>query len=52
MLFDLEERKVPRFRHLLESLRTITTFGMSGPEDTNREVVRVIDQPRHTEVVF
>ncbi len=43
MLFDLEERKVPRFRHLLESLRTITTFGMSGPEDTNREVVRVID---------
>jgi hypothetical protein len=43
MLFDLEERKVPKFQHLLESLRTITTLGMSGPEDSNREVVRVID---------
>ena len=43
MLFDLEERKVPKLQHLLESLRTITTLGMAGPEDSNREVVRVID---------
>ena len=42
-LFDLSERKVPAFQHLLESLHTITTLGMSGPEDSNREVVRVID---------
>jgi hypothetical protein len=42
-LFDFSERKVPRFQHLFESLRTITTLGMSGPEDSNREVVRVID---------
>jgi hypothetical protein len=41
-LFDFSERKVPRFQHLLESLRTITTLGMSAPEDSNREVVRVI----------
>jgi len=42
-LFEVSGRKVPRFQHLLESLHTITTLGMSGPEDSNREVVRVID---------
>ena len=42
-LFDFGERKVPRFQHLLESLHTITTLGMSAPEDVNSEVVRVID---------
>ena len=42
-LLDFSERKLPRFQQLLESLRTITTLGMSGPEDSNREVVRVID---------
>jgi hypothetical protein len=42
-LFDFSEREVPRFQRLLESLRTITTLGMSGPEDSNREVVRVMD---------
>jgi hypothetical protein len=42
-LFDLSERKVSRSQHLLESLHTITTLGMSGSEDSNREVVRVID---------
>jgi hypothetical protein len=42
-LFEFSERKVPRFQRLLESLRTITTLGMSGPEDPNREIVRVID---------
>jgi hypothetical protein len=43
MLFDFGVRKVPRFQHLLESVRTITTLGMSGPEDVNPEIVRVID---------
>jgi len=42
-LFDFSERKVPRFQHLLETLHTIMTLGMSGPEDSNREIVRVID---------
>ena len=42
-LFEFSERKVPRFQHLLEVLHTITTLGMSGPEDVNREAVRVID---------
>jgi hypothetical protein len=42
-LFDFSERKVPRLQHLLESLHTLTTLGMSGPEDSNREVVWVID---------
>jgi hypothetical protein len=42
-LFEFSERKVPRFQHLLESLHTITTLGMSGPEDVNCEAVRVID---------
>jgi hypothetical protein len=42
-LFDFGERKIPRFQHLLESLHTITTLGMSAPEDVNSEVVRVID---------
>lgn len=42
-LFEFSERRVPRFQHLLESLYSITTLGMSGPEDVNREVVRVVD---------
>ncbi len=43
MLFDLGERKIPRFQHLLESLHTLSTLGMSAPEDVNSEAVRVID---------
>ena len=42
-LFESSGRTVPRFQHLLEILHTITTLGMSGPEDANREAVRVID---------
>jgi hypothetical protein len=43
MLFDSNERKVPRLQHPVESIQTITTLGMIGPEDVNREVVQVID---------
>jgi hypothetical protein len=43
MLFNFGERKVPRFQQLLETFHTITTLGMSAPEDVNGEVVRVID---------
>lgn len=42
-LFELSERRVPWFQHVVETLHTISTLGMSGPEDVNREVVRVID---------
>jgi len=42
-LFAFSEREVPIFQRLLESLRTITTLGMSGNEDSNREVVQVKD---------
>jgi hypothetical protein len=43
MLVDRGERKVSRFQHLLESLQTVSTLGMSAPEDVNSEIVRVID---------
>jgi hypothetical protein len=43
MLFDFTDRKVLGLQHVLESVRTITTFGMTGPEDVNREEVQVID---------
>jgi hypothetical protein len=43
MLFDFNSRTVPMMQHLRESVGTIITLGMSGPEDVNREVVRVID---------
>lgn len=43
VLFDFGERKVPKLQHLLENLHTITTLGMSAPEDVNSEIVRVID---------
>jgi hypothetical protein len=42
-LFAFGEREVPIFQRVLEGLRTITTLGMSGNEDSNREVVRVKD---------
>lgn len=42
-LIEYSERIVPRFQHLLGTLHTIATLGMSGPEDANREAVRVID---------
>lgn len=42
-LIESSGRNVPRFQRLLEIIHTITTLGMSGPEDANREAVRVID---------
>ncbi len=42
-LFEFSERKVPRIQHLLEILHTISTLGMSGPEDANGESIWVID---------
>ena len=42
-LLEISKRKVPGKQHLLEVLHTVTTLGMSGPEDVNREAVRVID---------
>ena len=43
LLFDFNDRKVPRLQRLLEILHSISTLGMIGPEDVNREVVQVID---------
>jgi hypothetical protein len=43
ILFDFATRKVPRLQYLLENIHTISTLGMSGPEDVNGEEVRVID---------
>jgi len=43
MLFDFTNRKVSGLQNVLESVRTITTLGMSGEEDVNREQVRVVD---------
>jgi len=42
-LIEFSGRKVPRKQHLLEILHTVSTLGMSGPEDANQEAVRVID---------
>lgn len=42
-LFELSKRRVPFFQHVMETLGTLMTLGMSGPEDVNRETVRVID---------
>jgi len=43
MLFDFTDHKVSGLRHVLESVQTLTTLGMAGPEDVNREEVRVFD---------
>jgi hypothetical protein len=43
VLFDFTERKVSGLQNVLESVRTITTLGMSGEEDVNREELRVVD---------
>jgi len=42
-LLDSNEREVPRLQHMLEILRAVTTLGMAGPEDVNREVVSVFE---------
>jgi hypothetical protein len=43
MLFDFTNRKVSWLKHVLESIQTVTTLGMAGPEDVNHEEVRVFD---------
>jgi hypothetical protein len=43
MLFDFTNHKASGLKHVLESLQTVTTLGMMGPEDVNREEVRVFD---------
>jgi hypothetical protein len=43
ILFDFATRKVPKLQHILESIQTISTLGMIGPEDVNGEEVRVMD---------
>ena len=42
-LLDFNDREVPRGQRLLETLRTVATLGMAGPEDVNREVVQVVN---------
>jgi hypothetical protein len=43
MLFDFTSHKANGLQNVLESVRTITTLGMAGEEDFNREEVRVAD---------
>jgi hypothetical protein len=43
ILFDYTSREVSGLKHMIESVRTLTTLGMVGPEDVNREHVRVFD---------
>lgn len=43
MLFDFTNHKASGLKHVLESVQTVTTLGMMGPEDVNREDVRVFD---------
>jgi hypothetical protein len=43
MLFDFTNHKASGLKHVLESVQTVTTLGMMGPEDVNREEVRVFD---------
>jgi len=43
MLFDFTNHKASGMRRVLESVQTLTTLGMAGPEDVNREEVCVFD---------
>jgi hypothetical protein len=43
ILFDFATRNVPKPQHILESIHTISTLDMTGPEDVNGEEVRVMD---------
>ncbi len=43
ILLDYNDRAVPRFQHLFDDVRAVTTFGMIYPEGVNREVIRVVD---------
>jgi len=42
-LLDFDDRKVAAWQHILEIARSVSTLGMSGPEDVNREVIQVFD---------
>jgi hypothetical protein len=41
MFFDFNDNQVPKFQHVLNCIRTVTTLGMIAPEDVNREIVQV-----------
>jgi hypothetical protein len=43
LLFDFTDHKTSGLQHVLENIQTITNLGMVGPEDFNREEVRVFD---------
>jgi hypothetical protein len=43
MLFDSLNHKSSGLKYVLESVQTLTTLGMAGPEDVNHEEVRVFD---------
>lgn len=42
-LLDFDDRRVAAWQHILEIARAVSTLGMSGPEDVNREVIQVFD---------
>jgi hypothetical protein len=43
LLFDFADRRVSPLQHAIDDMRAVTTLGMSGPEDVNRENVEVFD---------
>lgn len=43
MLFDSLNHKSSGLKHVLETVQTLMTLGMAGPEDVNHEEVRVFD---------
>lgn len=43
ILLDFNDRRASKPQILLDSIRSVTTFGMIVPEDVNREVVQVVD---------
>jgi hypothetical protein len=43
MLFDVADHKTFGFQHVLENIQTVMSLGMIGPEDFNREEVRVVE---------
>lgn len=43
ILFDFTDHKTSGLQHVFENIQTIISLGMVGPEDFNREEVRVFD---------
>lgn len=43
VLLDCNNHKSSGLKHVLESIQTVTTLGMAGPEDVNHEEVRVFN---------